>query len=163
MENMNQLEYLIDFLKTKGVKIKVYPIFYLYLILVVIGIGGFSIWTTFFFDFNKPVFSQNIKLALMSFSLPITASFAIDIFKIDNEENFIKVFFQIIVTTIPLMLLVLFVVFFNSNWSYVFSLLNLLLALFFWWIINSSNPNLCDPTFYNRMSERTRNMENAIK
>lgn len=163
MENINQLEYLLDFLKSKGVKIKKYPVFYLYLILIVIGIGGFSIWTTLFFDLNKPLFSQNLKLAIMSFSLPLTASFAIDIFKIDTEEDFIKIFFQIIVTTIPLILLVLFIVFFNTVFSFVFSGLNLVLALFFWWIINSSNSNLCDPTFYKRMRDRTESLENAIK
>lgn len=159
---MDQVEYLFEFIKTKGVKIRIYPVFYLYLILVIIGIGGFSIWTTLFFDLNKPQLSQNLKLALMSFSLPITASFAIDIFKIDNEENFIKIFFQIIVTTIPLMLLVLFIVFFGTNWAFVFSALNVLLALFFWWIINSSNTNLCDPTYYERMRDRIQRMENAI-
>jgi hypothetical protein len=152
-----QLEVFIEFLKSRKVKFRDYPLFYIYLIIIVIGIGGFSIWASIFIEFKNGTFShQNVYLGLMGFSLPMTTSFAIDIIKIETEE-FIKRIFQVICVAVPLILIILFIVFFNTMFGYLFSGINVLLSLFFWWIINSKNSNLCDETFYakNRKSEQS--------
>jgi hypothetical protein len=156
MEN-NQFETLVEFLKSRKVKFKDYPLFYIYLITIVIGIGGFSIWASIFIEFKNAIFlHQNVYLGLMGFSLPMTTSFAIDIIKIETEE-FIKRIFQVICIAVPFILIILFIVFFNTMLGYLFSGINVLLSLFFWWVINSKNSNLCDETFYtkNRKSEQS--------
>jgi hypothetical protein len=139
---------LIGFLKSRKVKFKKFPLFYIYLFIVVILVGGFSVWASIFIEIKNCVFNhQNVCLSLMGFSLPITTAFAIDLFKMDAED-FIKHIFQVICVAIPLVLIVLFVVYIHSYWAYLFSGLNVVLSLFFWWIINSKNTNLCDETYY---------------
>jgi hypothetical protein len=151
----------VGFLRSRKVSFKKYPLFYIYLVIVVILVGGFSIWASIYIEMKNCVFNhQSVYLSLMGFSLPITTAFAIDLFKMDVED-FIKRIFQIICVAIPLILIVLFVVSIRSYWAYLFSGLNVILSLFFWWIINSKNTNLCDETYYkaieNGMSKHNQN------
>jgi hypothetical protein len=135
----------------------------MYLLLVVTVIGGFSIWTTLFVEFHNPtIIHKNICLALMGFSMPVTASFAIDIYKIE-AENFIKIMFQIICISVPSILIILFLVFLNTLWSYLFAGIDVLLSLFFWWIVNSKNSNLCDETFYSKNRETENQLEQTLE
>lgn len=162
MEAKTQYSELIEFLKSRRVSFKKFPLFYIYLIIIVIGIGGFSIWSSIFIEFRNSIFNhQNIYLSLMGFSLPITTAFAVDILKMEAED-FIKRIFQVICAAIPLILIVLFVVFFKSHWAYLFSGISVLLSLFFWWVINSKNPNLCDETYYSKNREKEKELESII-
>jgi hypothetical protein len=158
-----QFDELCEFVKSRKVGFKEYPFFYIYLMLIVIGIGGFGIWSTLYIESISDEFNhKNINLALMGFSLPITATLAIDIFKI-NAEQFIKYIFQVLSTVIPLFLVILFVVFIKHQWVYIFSGLNVLFSLSFWWIINSKNPNLCDESFYTKNKRDEQKLSDELK
>jgi hypothetical protein len=160
---MKQWDAFLDFLKSRKVNFKTYPVFYFYLLFVVIVVGGFSIWTTLYIELNNPnIIHKNICLALMGFSMPLTTSFAIDIFSIDAED-FIKRIFQIICISIPVLLLVLFIVFLNTFWAYLFAGISILLSLCFWWIVNSDNKNLCDDNYYSKNREDENKLEQTIE
>lgn len=154
---------LVEFLKSRKVNFKRFPLFYIYLVIVVIVVGGFSIWASIFIEAKNSVFNhQNICLSLMGFSLPITTALAIDLFKMDAED-FIKHIFQVICVAIPLVLIILFIVYIHSSWAYLFAGLDVALSLFFWWIVNSKNPNLCDESYYTKNRTEGKKLEDAIK
>lgn len=158
-----QYEELCEFIKSRKVGFKEYPFFYIYFIIIVIGIGGFGIWSALYIESISEVFShRNINLALMGFSLPITATLAIDIFKIESEQ-FIKNIFQVLSTAIPIFLVILFIISIKSPWAYIFSILNIVFSLSFWWIINSKNPNLCDDSFYKKNKRDEEKLTNDLK
>src|SRR5574344_2423012 len=157
-----QYDELCEFIKSRRVGFKEYPFFYIYFIVIVIGIGGFSIWSALYIESIGDLFShKNINLALMGFSLPITATLAIDIFKIDAEQ-FIKNIFQVLSTAIPIFLVILFIISIKSPWAYLFSCLNIVFSLSFWWIINSKNPNLCDDSFYKKNKRDEEKLANEL-
>jgi hypothetical protein len=158
-----QWDVFLDFLKSRKVNFKTYPVFYIYLLFVVMIMGGFSVWTTLYIELhNSDIIHKNICLALMGFSMPLTTSFAIDIFAIE-AEIFIKRIFQIICISVPLILLVLFLVYLNTFWAYLFSGINILLSLFFWWIVNSKNSNLCDESYYSKNRKEEIKLEQTLE
>lgn len=113
-----QYDELCEFIKSHKVVFKEYPFFYIYFVVIVIGIGGLSIWSALYIESFAGLFShKNINLALMGFSLPITATLAIDIFKIEAEQ-FIKNIFQVLSTAIPIFLVILFIISVTSPWAY---------------------------------------------
>lgn len=159
---MNQWKYFLEFLKNRKVNFVEYPVFYIYLIVIVIGFGGFGIWATIFLDYRSIDFGQNLKVSLMGFSIPIIASFAVDVFNLDEEENFINNIFRILILASSVGLTVLFIVFFKNNWSYLIASLSVISSIFFWWILNYNNDNLRDKSFYQREQERANKLVNGI-
>lgn len=157
-----QWDALCSFFRSRTVNFKKYPLFYIYLAAVVVVMGGFSIWASIYLELKGEVINhRNIYLSLIGFSLPLIASFAIDLIKIETEP-FIKNTLQIITIICPLVLVILFLVAFNSNWSYLWAIITVFLSLFLWWISNAKNPNLCDETYYKQNRSKEKKLEEYI-
>lgn len=163
MENTTQWDAFKDFLKSRKVKFKTFPVFYFYLLGVLILAGGFGIWTTLYFEFqNQVIIHKNICLALMGYAMPLSTSIAMDIFEIEAEK-FIKRIFRILCFIVPIVLLILFMVLLNTLWAYLISGLTIIYALFCWWIANSKNSNLCDESYYTKNREKEQNLEQSME
>lgn len=155
----NLLNALKEFFKSRKVTFKNGILFYLYLFFVIFIIGGAGIWASLFIEIcNDSFLHQNIYLSIMTFSLPLVTTFAIDIIKMDVDKQ-IKTIFQIILFASVIICIVVFTVFAFSrnNWAYFPAILFAFLALFFWWIVSCENKNLYDEDYYtkNRKSEQS--------
>lgn len=153
---------LYIFFRSRIINGKKYPLFYIYLIAVIIVTGGFSIWASIYLELKSAIVDhRNIYLSLIGFSLPLIASVAIDLIKIETE-SFIKSILQIVVIVCPLVLVILFLVAFNSKWAYLWAILAMFLSLILWWISNATNPNLCDETYYKQNRSKEKELEEYI-
>jgi hypothetical protein len=158
MEN-KLLNALKEFLKSRKVTFRNGILFYLYLFFVIFIIGGAGIWASLFIEIcNDSFLHQNIYLSIMTFSLPLVTTFAIDIIKMDVDKQ-IKTILQIILFASVIICIVVFTVFAFSrnNWAYLPAIIFAFLALFFWWIVSCENKNLYDEDYYtkNRKSEQS--------
>jgi len=157
MEN-NLLNALKAFFKSRKVTFRNGILFYLYFLFVIFIIGGAGIWVSLFIEICNDNFQhQNIYLSIMTFSLPLTATFAIDIIKMDVDEQ-IKTILQIIIFVVAMICVIAFTIlaFLKNNFAYLPAIILAFLALFFWWIVSCKNKNLYDENFYakNRKSEQ---------
>lgn len=156
MEN-NLFNAIKEFFKSRKVTLKNGVLFYLYLFFVIIIIGGAGIWASLFIEISNDRFlHQNIYLSIMTFSLPLVTTFAIDIIKMEVDKQ-IKTIFQIILFASVIISVVVFTVlaFSKNNWAYLPAIIFAILALFFWWIVSCENKNLYDEDYYtkNRKAE----------
>lgn len=160
-----QKDALKDFIKSRKVGFKNGILFYLYLFFVIIIIGGAGIWASLIIEiFNDSFLHQNIYLSIMTFSLPLITTFAIDIIKMDVDKQ-IKTIFQILLVASVMICVVVFTVLALSqcNWAYLPAILFALLALFFWWIVSSGNKNLYDEDYYSKNREEEVKLEKSLE
>ncbi len=156
---------LKDFIKSRKVSLKNGILFYLYFSLVIIIIGGAGIWVSLIIEAaNEGFRHQNVYLSIMTFSLPLMTTFAIDIIKMDVDKQ-IKTILQIILFVSVIICAVAFTVFaFSQNyWAYLPAILFALLSLFFWWIVSCENKNLYDEDYYSKNRENENKLERTIE
>lgn len=163
MEN-NLINALKEFIKSRKVTFKNGILFYLYLLFVIFIIGGAGIWASLIIELSNDSFQhQNIYLSIMTFSLPLVTTFAIDIIKMDVDKQ-IKTIFQIILFASVIICIVVFTVlaFSKNNWAYLPAIIFALLALFFWWIVSCENKNLYDEDYYTKNRESEQSLEQTL-
>lgn len=140
-----------------------HPEYILYFIIIIIGLGGISIWTSLFVEYHEFIFNnKNVIGNLLSFSVAILATGSIEMMFVENK--YIKNTLFLISLGVIIISCLLYLFFFNCNSynGYIIAIPLYLFSLYIWWIANADNANLTK-NFFVEQSEASKILNNSLE
>lgn len=162
MKELSKWKYLRNFLLDRLKSPARHPEFILYFILIIIGFGSIGVYISIFCDFSEDKWERNITLSMSSYFFAIVSTEAVELLFV--KDKYIRNAILLIAILTLAICVVLVIVSFNVTllWAFIVSGIGILLAWIVWWIANAENANLCDDSFFQKLSSKSKSLDQSL-
>ena len=120
------------------------------------------VYISIFCDFSEDKWERNITLSMSSYFFAIVSTEAVELLFV--KDKYIRNAILLIAILTLAICVVLVIVSFNVTllWAFIVSGIGILLAWIVWWIANAENANLCDDSFFQKLSSKSKSLDQSL-